>query len=147
MDSCWTTQSVRLLESSMTIRVKPEMKCGQWTVLALGHRGPFTYADCRCTCGWLGRISMNALVTHQSTRCKPCWTLLQAGAARRSYHPNASVAAKKLYEKRLSLNLSQARFGRLLGVCKLTVARWEHGKTSVPAYIIKTASKLKKGKR
>ena len=126
-------------------RIKAGTKVGQWTVLALGHRGPFTYVDCRCTCGRLGRISMNALVTHQSVRCKPCWTLLQAGAARRSYHSNASVAAKKLYAKRLSLNLSQARFGRLLGVCKLTISRWEHGKAPVPAYVSKAASKLKKG--
>jgi len=127
------------------IEVKPGMKFGQWTVLALGQQGPFTHVDCRCTCGRVKRFALNILLTHRSLRCKKCWTLLQTGRPKRTSHPDASPTAKKLYEKRLSLNLSQARFSHLLGVHKLTVSRWEHGKTSVPAHIIKAASKLKKG--
>jgi len=127
------------------IEVKPGMKFGQWTVLALGQRGPFTFADCRCTCGQARRIGLNDLLSNKTLRCAKCRDLRFTGAARRTTHPDTSRAAQKLHAKRLSLNLSQARFSHLLGVHKLTVSRWEHGKTSVPAHIIKAASKLKKG--
>jgi len=129
------------------IEVKPGMKFGQWTVLALGQRGPFTFADCRCTCGQARRIGLNDLLSNKTLRCAKCRDLRFTGAARRTTHPDTSRAAQKLHAKRLSLNLSQGRFSHLLGVHWLTISHWENGYIPVPVYVTKAASKLKKGKR
>jgi len=129
------------------IEVKIGMKVGQWTVLALGQRGPFTFADCRCTCGQARRIGLNSLLTNKTLGCMKCRNLRLRGAARHTTHPDTSRAAQKLHAKRLSLNLSQVRFSYLLGVHWLTISHWENGHILVPAYALKAASKLKKGKR
>jgi DNA-binding transcriptional regulator YiaG len=56
------------------------------------------------------------------------------------------MRAKDVQRLRKRLGLTQARFGRLLGVHRVTVARWESGVTEVQAPVAKLIRIIVKAK-